>query len=177
MLDTFLKRAGWFVLLLLLQALVFNHIHILGYATPMVTVYLTLLFPSTASRSSVLVWSFALGLATDTFANTPGIAAFSMTFVGLLQPYLLALYSTRDDANEVLVPSFGTMGWAAFVRYVATGVIIYEILFFALESFSLFNWKILLLNIASSSVLSILFILAFESIRGRGKQRGQRHAR
>ena len=30
----FLHRLGWFVFLVLLQVLVLNHVHILGYATP-----------------------------------------------------------------------------------------------------------------------------------------------
>lgn len=171
MTDSFLKRAGWFVLLLLLQVLVFNHIHILGYATPMVLVYLTLLFPSNASRSAILLWSFALGLVADTFSNTPGVAAFSLTFVALIQPGLLALSSTRDDENEVLIPSMQAMGKGVFVRYALCAVVLYEILFFVLEAFSFFNWKDMLINIGSSSLMSLLFIIAFESIRAGGRHK------
>ena len=35
MLQTIISRLGWFVFLFLLQVLVFNHVHIFGYATPM----------------------------------------------------------------------------------------------------------------------------------------------
>ena len=39
----FLHRLGWFVFLVLLQVLVLNHVHILGYATPMLYIYYILI--------------------------------------------------------------------------------------------------------------------------------------
>ncbi|MDY3103168.1 MAG: rod shape-determining protein MreD, partial [Prevotella sp.] len=39
-----LKGISFFVLLLLLQVLVFNHIHLFGFATPLLYVYVMLLF-------------------------------------------------------------------------------------------------------------------------------------
>lgn len=171
MADSFFKKIGWFLLLLLLQVLIFNHIHILRYATPMVIVYFTLLFPSSTKRGSILIWSFALGLIADTFSNTPGVAAFSLTFVAMIQPTLLVLHSNRDEENEVLIPSMRAMGKSAYIRYLCSGVFIYESLFFLLETFSFFNWKDLLINIGSSTILSILFLIAFESIRESGQHR------
>ena len=46
MFQTILSRIGWFLLLLLLQVLVFNHIHIMGYATPVPYVYFLLNLPT-----------------------------------------------------------------------------------------------------------------------------------
>lgn len=42
-----------------------------------------------------------MGLCIDVFANTPGVAAASMTFIGLLQPYLFELFVPRDSADDL----------------------------------------------------------------------------
>ena len=79
MIGAFIKRLGWFILLLALQVLVFDHVHIMGYATPFVAVYFIILFPSDFPRSAALLWSFAFGFIADIFTNTPGVAAASLT--------------------------------------------------------------------------------------------------
>ena len=47
----FLLRIVWAMGLVLLQALVFNHIHLWGYATPVVCAYVLCLQPLRQSRS------------------------------------------------------------------------------------------------------------------------------
>lgn len=165
MIQSIGKTLGWFLLLLLLQVLVFNHIHLLGYATPIVIVYFTLLFPDNAPRGVTLLSSFFLGLVFDIFSNTPGMASFSMTLVAFLQPTLLALCHPKEDENEVFNPSLSTMGRLSFSVYMMLGILIFCSVFFLLESFSFFNWKDLLLNICGSSLLSFLFIFAIDSLR------------
>ena len=75
-----LKRLLFFAILLVAQALVLNHIHLFNCATPLLYVYLVLLFPRNFPKWAILLWSFALGLCVDSFTNTPGVAAGSMTY-------------------------------------------------------------------------------------------------
>ncbi len=82
------KSIGTFVILLLAQALVLNHIHLFNCATPLLYVYMVLHFQRNAPKWSLLLWSFLMGLLVDVFSNTPGVAAGSMTFIGFIQPYL-----------------------------------------------------------------------------------------
>ena len=86
MLQTIISRLGWFVFLFLLQVLVFNHVHIFGYATPMPYIYFLLILPSDTPRWLYVLLGFVLGLLIDLFTNTPGMAAGSMTLSGLLVP-------------------------------------------------------------------------------------------
>ena len=51
----FLHRLGWFVFLVLLQVLVLNHVHILGYATPMLYIYYILILNAETPRKSLLL--------------------------------------------------------------------------------------------------------------------------
>lgn len=171
MVNTFLKQFGWFLLILALQVLVFDHVHIFGHATPFVAVYFVLLFPGDSPRSAILLWSFAFGLVADTFTNTPGVAAFSLTATAMIQPWLLKINSMTETDDETPVPSARIMGWGAYIRYVSLAVVFCEALFHLLETFSLFNWLEMLINAGSSSLLTILIIAAIESVRISGKRR------
>ena len=51
--------------LVLAQALVFNYIHLFGYATVLLYVYFVVMFPRNYPRWAILLWSFFLGLSAD----------------------------------------------------------------------------------------------------------------
>lgn len=165
MLQTFLVRIFWFVLLLILQALVFNQMRFLGYATPMPYVYFLLILSHGTSRWAYVVLGFSLGLAVDVFSNTIGAGASSMTLVGLLTPRLLSMFTPDDKLEEDFIPSARTMQWPRFLKYAGLASLLHTTVFFSLESFSLFNSYTLLINIAGSWLLSLLFMSAIERIR------------
>ena len=142
-----------FAVLLIVQALVLNHIHLFDCATPLLYVYLALLF----RRNYPCV---------DVFSNTPGVGAASMTFLGLIQPYLLALFVPRDSPDD-LAPSMRSLGVTKFIYYTIISVFIYCIVFFTLETFNFFNWMQWLLCIGGSTVITVVLILVIENLRKR----------
>ena len=101
-----------FVVLVLVQVLVLNNIHFMGYINPYVYVLFILLLPVRFSRLFTLILAFALGLIIDAFSNTYGIHAFSTVLIAFLRPlpsiYLLILKKTPTD------PSFNSFGVFAF---------------------------------------------------------------
>ena len=146
----FLKRLLLFVVLLLVQVLVLNHIHLFDYATPLLYIYFVISFNRNYPKWAILVWSFLLGLSIDIFANTPGVAASSMTLLGLLQPYVLELFMQRDS-DETLQPAIFTMGMP---KYVYFSLIL-----------SFFNWGQWILCIITSTALSAVLILVVDNLR------------
>ena len=50
MLQTYLNRALWWTVLVLLQVFFFNHIHLFGYATPFIYLYIEVKLSSDISR-------------------------------------------------------------------------------------------------------------------------------
>lgn len=171
MVGQFFKTLGWFLLILALQVLVFDHVHILGHATPFVAVYFVLLFNGETSRTAILLWSFVFGVIADTFTNTPGVATIALTTTAMVQPWLLKVNSTIETDDDVPVPSASEMGWGAYIRYVFLGVVMCELLFYLLETFSFFNWIEMLVNAGSSALLTVLIIAAIESVRISGKRK------
>lgn len=167
MFQTVLSRSIWFVVLFLLQVLVFNHVHIFGYATPMPYVYFLLILPSSTPRWLYVMLGFLLGLFIDVFTNTPGIASGSLSLVGLLTPVLLNVFSPSDRDEEAFEPSHKNMEWGPFLRYVLTASLIHCLVFFCLEAFSFFDWQVLIINICGSTLLTSLFIVAMELVRSK----------
>ncbi len=160
----FLWRLLLFVVLLLAQALVLNHIHLFDYATPLLYVYLVASFKRGYPRWGVLVWSFLLGLSVDVFSNTPGLAAASMTFIGVLQPYLLEMFLQRDSAED-LQPSVHTLGFVKYLSFTVLLTLSYCLLFFTLEHFSFFDWAKWGFSILGSTLLTVLLILVVDNMR------------
>ena len=162
--KTLFKRILGFALLCLAQALVLNRIHLFSFATPLLYVYMVLLFRRNYPHWGVLIWCFFMGLVVDSFSNTPGLATASMTFLGFIQPSLLKLFVPRD-APEDLQPSMKTLGVASFSYYTVILVALYMLLFYTLEAFNFFNWQQWLATVFGSMALTIVLILAIENVR------------
>lgn len=165
MFQTVISHIVWFVVLLLLQVLVFNHVHLFGYATPMPYIYALLILPSNTPRWLYVALGFTTGLLIDLFTNTPGMAAGACCLSGLLTPPFLRMFRPTDSGDDSFEPSCKTMEWGGFLRYTVCLVLINCTAFFLLEAFSFFNWQVLLINILSSTLLTTLFIVAMELIR------------
>ena len=161
-----LKRLGLFVVLCVVQILVLNHIHLFNTAIPLLYIYFGITFRRNYPKWAILLWCFALGLAIDVFSNTPGLAAGSMTLIGAIQPFLLELFVPRDSFEDLTV-SIKSLGFGKFITFSAILIIIFCLAFFALEAFTFYNWLNWLICAVSSAVLTLLLILAIESVRTR----------
>ena len=59
MVLNYLHKIGWFIGLVLLQVLILNNVHIAGYATPFLYIYLILKFESETPRNALMLWAAA----------------------------------------------------------------------------------------------------------------------
>lgn len=163
MLQSYLHKIGWFVGLVLLQVLILNHVHIAGYATPFLYIYLILKFESSVSRNALMLWAFFLGLTIDMFSDTPGMNAAACVLLAFLRPTLLRLFVPRDTV-DALVPAIRTLGVSPFLKYLSFSVLLHHATLLTIEFFSLAHFGMLLLRILFSSVLTIACLMALESI-------------
>ena len=167
MLINYLHKIGWFIGLVLLQVLILNNVHIAGYATPFLYIYLILKFESDTPRNALMLWAFFLGLAVDVFSDTPGMNAAATVLLAFLRPTFLRLFVPRDTL-DTLVPAIRTMGILPFLKYLVASVLIHDGLLLTLEFFSFAHIGTLLLRIAASTLLTVTCIMAVEGIRKKG---------
>ena len=155
-----------FVVLLLVQALVLNHVRLFNCATPLLYVYVAILFRRNFPRWIILVSCFTMGLCIDIFSNTPGVAAGAMTLTGLLQPYLLTLFLPRESPDD-LSPSMASLGIGKFILFALILTLIYCIAFYALEAFEFTNWMHWLECVGGSFAITIILLITIEYFRYR----------
>lgn len=163
MVHNYLKKLGWLLGLVLLQVLILNKIHLFGYATPFLYIYWLLKFDSDTSHNALMLWAFFLGLVVDVFSDTPGMNAAAAVLLAFVRPLFLRLFVPRDTLDGI-VPSVKSMGLSPFLKYVVVCVLIHHSALFAIEYFSLSHWEMLLLRIASSTLLTVLCVMALEGV-------------
>lgn len=164
MIITYIHKTLWLIGLVLLQVLILNNIHIAGYATPFLYVYLILKFETSISRNELMIWGFVLGLLVDIFSNTPGMNAAATVLVAFLRPLLLRLFTPRDTFDTI-TPSFKSMGNIPFLKYLVSAIFIHVLVLLAIESFSFPNMALLLLRVVLCAFLTVVCIIALECIR------------
>ena len=81
MAKTFLSFLLLFVVLVLAQVTIFNHIWLFGMAMPLVFIYFIISLPVTTPVNWTLTLGFLIGLSVDVFSNTAGLNALSCTIL------------------------------------------------------------------------------------------------
>lgn len=164
MITTFLQRLLWMIALVVLQMVVFNYIHLFGYATPLPFIYFLLLFPQGTQRWGILLWGFICGLLCDITTLTLGVGAATMTFIAFVQPPLLQHMVSKDDPED-LQPGIATMGFWSYFLYALVLTILFVSTYFLLQTFNFFHPIDLLIAMVSSWALTFLFCILFEALR------------
>ena len=168
MINSIVRPALTFVLLLLLQILVFNNIQFSGYVNPYVYLMFIILLPVEMPAWILLLLSFATGFIIDVFTGTPGMHAAATTLTGYIRPYILKVISPRDGYEPGATPSMVTYGFSWFLIYTIVLVAIHHLALFYLEVFRFADFFRTLLRVILSTLFSTSFIVLFELIR-RGK--------
>lgn len=161
MTRTYLIRLRNFAVFVLVQALIFSHIHLFGYATAYIYLLFVLKLPRLTSRNELLVWGFLAGLVVDMFANTPGINAVAATAVAFTRNGIMSLFVQKDTTDD-FVPGIRSMGTWQYVSYSVLCVLQFCIILFLLELFTINNLTTLLMGVAGSCMLTMLFIAVAE---------------
>ncbi|MCD8183353.1 MAG: rod shape-determining protein MreD [Bacteroides sp.] len=164
MVINYLHKIGWFIGLVLLQVLILNNVHMAGYATPFLYIYLILKFESDVSRNALMLWAFFLGLTVDIFSDTPGMNAAAIVLLAFVRPTFLRLFTPRDTP-DMLAPAARTIGFSSFLKYLIICVLVHHGILLTIEFFSFANIGVLLLRIVASSLLTVVCIMAIEGIR------------
>ena len=148
-----------FVVLVLLQVLVINHIRLGGYVHPYIYLIFIMLLPFSTPKWQLLILGFALGLTIDLFTGTPGLHAGATTLMAFCRPSIIKLVSGNQKFENITEPNLGQLGGIWFFRYALCMVLIHHFALFFLESFSFSLMGQVLLRILLSVPVSIFLII------------------
>ena len=150
-----------FILLTFVQVLIFSHIHLFGYATAYIYLIFLLKLPRHTSRNSLLMWGFLFGLAVDMFSNTPGINAAAATAMGFARNAFLATLTHKGMPDD-FIPGVKSLKWGSYLIYSLMCIVLFYTILFILELFTISSFVPLLISIASSTLLTMLFVVVTE---------------
>jgi len=168
MINSILRFGLIFILLILLQLLLFNNIQFSGYVNPYVYILFILLLPVEIPAWLMLIISFTTGIIVDMFSGTPGMHSSATLMAGFSRPYILRVIAPRDGYEAGSSPSMITYGFRWFLSYALLVVLIHHTTLFYLEVFRISEFFRTMLRVFLSSLFTMAFILLIEFYR-RGK--------
>lgn len=146
-----------FMVLVLAQVLVLNHINFLGNINPYLYVVFILLFPINNNRLIFLLLSFALGLTIDIFSDSGGIHAAAAVTIAYIRPVVLKFcFGSVYEHNTI---KFKNVDFGAKVTYFVILILIHHFFLFALEIFNLKDIILVLQKTLFSSIFTIILCL------------------
>ncbi|MFD2725312.1 rod shape-determining protein MreD [Hyunsoonleella rubra] len=154
-----------FVLLVLFQGILFNHINFLGYINPYIYILFIIFFPVKNNRLAFIFISFLLGLTIDMFADSGGIHAAASVTIAYVRPVFLkfAFGSMYEHQNI----KFDNTDFSAKVVYIGILTILHHIILFSLEIFNISNILSILQKTLFSGIFTILMIVLLSIIFSR----------
>lgn len=156
-----LINIGKFLILVLVQVLIFSRIHLFGYATACIYPIFILKLPRHTSVNALLVWSFLFGITVDMFCDTPGINAAAATAMGFARNTFLAAF-THKGLPDDFIPGAKSIKWGSYLIYSLMCIVLFFSVLFLLELFTIDQMAPLLISTASSTLLTMLFVIVAE---------------
>lgn len=150
--------------ILLLAQVICSKMIFWGIAMPVVFIYLILRLPINLHNNWCFLIAFVMGLIVDIFNNTAGMNAMAALIMTLFRQPVFNLFILREDDTSNPLPSIESVGFSNYFRYMTTLVIIFCISLFLIQAFTLRDFPLTLLRIAGSSVISVILILAIDSL-------------
>lgn len=153
-----IKQISSFLLLLLLQVLIFNNILFMGYLNPYVYVLFILMLPMTYSRIAVLLLAFVMGACIDIFENSGGVHIAASVFLAWIRRPLLRV-ATQKRGLDFENLRIGKMSFSNFSLYALLAIFIHHLMLFLIESFQLADIGTVMVRTVISSIFTFIFVL------------------
>lgn len=143
-----------FVILVLIQGLVLNHINFLGYINPYPYILFIALFPINNNRTLFIFFSFLLGLSVDFFTDTGGIHAAACVTIAYIRPPILKFSFGTIYDNQTI--KFNQIEVGNRMVYFSIIVAIHHLILFTLEVFNTSDIILILKKTLFSSIFTII---------------------
>lgn len=153
-----------FLVMILVQVLICNHIALFNVAVPLVFIYFIIRLPIGINLSLLFTLAFLLGFSVDLFSDTLGVNALACTLLAVMKKPMFYAYVQRDDRSEETVPCLSSLGAATYSKFLLTMVTAYCVMAFTIEYFNFADVKDIVIMSASSSLLTFLLLLGTDSL-------------
>ena len=156
-----IKQIVQLIVVVLLQVLLFDHLHIAGWGLPMVYILFLMNLPVQVPRWAEMLIGAAVGLVFDVWHSSLGVNMAACVMFCYLRPILLSNLIQDLERVKGEVCS-GSIGRIEYVKCLVILTIVHHLMVFSLEAWSWHNWWMVLLQTLISSILTILIIIGYD---------------
>ncbi len=158
------KQIGRYLLIMILQVLLFDQLQLWGACHPYIYVLCLLMMPITLPHSAdMLIGAFA-GFIMDIFCNSLGVHMAACILLMYIRPYLIGvIVNDKDRLNEQI--SLHAIGMEALLKYTVIMVLIHHLTVFSLAAWSWSHMGFVLLETIVSSTITILLVIGYNVLR------------
>lgn len=171
MTKSFIQYTLSFIVLVIAQVLIFNHICIFNIAIPYIFIIFIILLPVTINLNWLIALSFLMGFSVDIFSDTLGMNALACTLLSVLRKPIFNTFIPRENDLDNPIPSIRNIGVPAFVKYSALITIVYCLLITVIQMFSFDKIGLLTARFIGSSILTFLIIWGIASLIDSGREK------
>ena len=160
------KQFGRYVLVMLLQVLLFDQLQLWGACHPYIYILCLLMMPITLPHNVDMLIGAAIGLIMDVFCNSLGVHMAACILIMFIRPYLLgSIVNDKDRLNEQI--SLRAIGIEALIKYAVILVVIHHLTVFILAAWSWQHIGFVLLETVVSSIITLTVIIAYNFVEYR----------
>ncbi len=146
-----------FIVLVLVQALILNHINFLGYINPYIYILFIILYPVKNNRTLFIFLSFLLGLSVDIFSDSGGVhAAASVTLAFIRPGFLKSVFGALYENQTI---KFFNMDLAPKLTYIGLMTVVHHFIMFTLEIFNISKIILIAQKTLFSSIFTIILCI------------------
>lgn len=158
------KQIGRYLLIMVLQVLLFDQLQLWGACHPYIYVLCLLMMPITLPHNvDMLIGAFA-GFIMDIFCNSLGVHMAACILLMYIRPYLIGvIVNDKDRLNEQI--SLHAIGMEALLKYTVIMVLIHHLTVFSLAAWSWSHMGFVLLETIVSSTITILLVIGYNVLR------------
>jgi hypothetical protein len=162
--NIIVKNILRFILLVLLQALVFNNIHFFDFMTPYIYLLIILLLPFETPKWLLLLAGFFTGLMIDIFSNTIGLHTIACTFIAYIRPWSTTVISAKQEYEPGMQPGIKNLGFRWFLSYTLLLTAFHHFILFYLEIFKFANFFLTFYRASINILFTTFFIVLSQYI-------------
>ena len=163
--NNWIKQIFRFVIIILLQVLVFKGINIdikgFNYVSIIFFPLFLMILPLRTPGALLLGIGFITGFTVDLFYSSPGLHTSAALLLTFLRPYILKALEPRGGYSNSEAPVYTELGLSWILSYVAILLFAHILIYTSMEIFAISEFLTIWLKTIASFIFSYVFIVAF----------------
>lgn len=160
--NPIILNAVRFVLLVLVQVMIFNRLNFMGFINPMVYVLFFYWYPIRTNRPLFLFLGFFIGFVIDLFSDTMALHALSGLTAAYARPVIMRFcFGTNYEFQGFTFKSTTKVQRVTFILFL---IIIQHSVFFTFEILSLSHILLILKKILFTGIVTLFLSILLSSL-------------